>query len=602
MNALIKSSFIFNKIHNATNPKIKGIAFELPLVGLQELTRQYLMLPKEVRNISGIQIMNNISYYAQKSKMIGRNNKIQFKNKFVKQFVKLINLVHHINNENSLKKLDELLNNQDFFKGIIWTIKAEIDNNDNTDEKSLCEQLYILEELIVLLMEHLYSRNYSKNFLFQRITNIQSQHTDQSLAIVKILDSFSKLVSNSSDQTYDCVDMIINKINKSDIAYSFIKSHLLDLKASGVIKNILEVDKESHYSIKFYIYSVDNITVTNFLDQIVNKIQLFCKYLNISIDDNFTLKREGEIFLNGMKSTHTTLKLKYFDQFLSTNQFSNLNLIQKIEINKILESLDYPKNQNDMRHGFMSLWSIIEFLLIDSAEQQNKLEAIINNFEPYMALFYFRKTLKLFFRKLLYDIKIIYKEENENMLRGYLSEKLSSYDIDDTDDLFEMFIIYIFTNTSPNGSNLNKWVDFSCDSVDNNFLISQTIMLSNNIKNQLDQFKSNLKSDITQIYRLRNMLVHSGQNDKLILDNTINRLTYYVQTLINSISYSWIYSPDIVTLRELHELKRFDLKEYQKFLELFQTMRNREAKAINKIVHFSDAMVKMPKNSPLNKT
>lgn len=104
-----------------------------------------------------------------------------------------------------------------------------------------------------------------------------------------------------------------------------------------------------------------------------------------------------------------------------------------------------------------------------------------------------------------------------------------------------------------------------------------------------------IRNDIKQIYRLRNMLTHSGENDGKILDNTFYRLKYYVQTLLNAISYSWMYNKRIHTLSELHELKRFDSLQYKEYLKTLNKTKDDE-KWIN-LCDFKEAIVSYPKSS-----
>lgn len=171
--------------------------------------------------------------------------------------------------------------------------------------------------------------------------------------------------------------------------------------------------------------------------------------------------------------------------------------------------------------------------------------------------------------------------------------KLSSIDVDiSTLSLADKFTIFLFTKKIPIDK---KWNDFNVGNISEDYLIARTIPLINDVDKEIDQFEVMLKNDIKQIYRLRNMLTHSGLNDDKMLTNTFYRLKYYVQTLLNAISYSWKFNSNITSLSELHNLKRFDAIQYKTFIKTLNKG-NDETRWIN-LTDFKGALVSYPKSS-----
>ena len=392
------------------------------------------------------------------------------------------------------------------------------------------------------------------------------------------------------------VELSIDK-DKQITNYRFFHSYIEELLSKMYnekrITKYRKIDKFSKTVFYFTIYKLDKNYVHRKLEHIFGIYHLLKNRLDLG-NTRFNLFLEGDEFSFESPQSDSKMTIKHFDRFLIDSEYSVLPEIMKLEILKILEWTNYPNRTNDKKYAFMSLWSIMEFLLIDSVED-NKIDTINKNFVPYLSLFHFRKSIKLFFKEIIYQMNQDLKKSAEE-IEDFIDIKLTALDINILNlTIVDKFSIFLFTNHKNLKKPVDKWSDFTNENVNKDMLIAKTITLTQNINNDLNIFEDMLKNDIKQIYRLRNMLTHSGENDGKILDNTFYRLKYYAQTLLNAISYSWIHNKEIQTLAELHELKRFDALQFKKYIAEHKKEKG-EMHWIN-LYDFKDALVRIPKSS-----
>lgn len=590
----VKAIYISNQILNSINPHIKGVGFHFPLIGLHELTRQYFSLPNEIKFLAGPQIIETIKEHIKKTKVITSVKEEIIIDRGVKKYSVNLSFVKEIGSEHAIQRLHNILHDVDFFKGIIRSIKRVLKIDHYKLE--MCYRLF--DELLVLLIEYLYSRGHSKEALYTKVSNILSQNKSKHFeATNKILDHLMSIGSEEFKKLEKVdIELTIKKtkhISNYKFFHSFLEDQLLDMYRSNRITDYSKNDHFSNIDYFFSIYKIDKEYINNTITKIVEKCDLLTKRLDMR-GINFKIYLKGKEFQPYMSSTDEKMRIKYFDQFLMNAQFSNLSDITKLEILKILEWTNYPSKTIDKKYAFMSLWSIMEFLLIDSADD-NKIDTINKNFVPYMSLFHFRKSIKLFFKDIIYQMdkepKIASKEVEQ-----FLDNKLNLANLDISKfTIVDKFTIFLFSKHDKLKKVEDKWLGFTNRNVSQEYLISKTLTLTHEINKKLEHFESMIRNDIKQIYRLRNMLTHSGENDGKILDNTFYRLKYYVQTLLNAISYSWMYNKRIHTLSELHELKRFDSLQYKEYLKTLNKTKDDE-KWIN-LCDFKEAIVSYPKSS-----
>lgn len=587
----IKCAYIINQIINSTNPHIKGVGFHFPLLGLHELTRQYFSLPNEIKFLAGPQIVESIKNHISKSKITSYVNDGIIIDKNIKEFSVNLSFIKEIGSELSLQRLHNTLYSEDFFKGIIRTLKKLL-KDENYDLK-MCYKLF--DELLLLLIEYLFIRGHSKESLYAKFNNIISQNQKNSYdAAIKILDHLMTIGTKplSSMEKLD-VKIIINKqksFSNYRFLHSFIERHLTDLFKENRISKYVKSDTYFNTEYHFIIYKIDKEYVDKTLAKFLEAYDLLKHRFDFP-ENHLILYLENKVFTVPNPKEDSKIKVKYFERFLLECNFIDLSDMMNLEILKALEWTSFPEKTTDKKYAFMSLWSIMEFLLIDSVDD-NKIDTICKNFIPYMSLFHYRKSIKLFFKDIIYQMNMDLKEAAKK-IENFLDIKLSSIDVDiSTLSLADKFTIFLFTKKIPIDK---KWNDFNVGNISEDYLIARTIPLINDVDKEIDQFEVMLKNDIKQIYRLRNMLTHSGLNDDKMLTNTFYRLKYYVQTLLNAISYSWKFNSNITSLSELHNLKRFDAIQYKTFIKTLNKG-NDETRWIN-LTDFKGALVSYPKSS-----
>lgn len=207
-----------------------------------------------------------------------------------------------------------------------------------------------------------------------------------------------------------------------------------------------------------------------------------------------------------------------------------------------------------------------------------------------MGLFYFRKSIKTFFKRLIYyykyDIKI-----SKNELMVHVKDTIESKYKDKYSDIADGFFYFIYDKDFK-----DKWwnaIEFEkCSKIYINY---ETLKLHNQLHKPnpcYDKFEILVKNDLKQMYRLRNMSAHSGILDNKMLINTFDRLKYYVETLLNSISYVWLeQSQNGETIFDINDLKRVDWEDYKK-------NKNFGVRDINNAIQYVNykGLVKIPPN------
>src|SRR5699024_1527248 len=120
----------------------------------------------------------------------------------------------------------------------------------------------ILDELLVLLIEFLYSRGHSKEALYAKVNNIISQNKDNSFhAANKILDHLMLIGTEAFDSMEEMnVKLVITKessFSNYKFIHSFLEDHLHYLidrnRISAYDKNDNDLNTEYHFAI----YKID---------------------------------------------------------------------------------------------------------------------------------------------------------------------------------------------------------------------------------------------------------------------------------------------------------------------------------------------------------
>ncbi|MEO2211031.1 hypothetical protein ABGV40_09200 [Paenibacillus amylolyticus] len=567
---LERTDYTTGKLLELTNPH-KEIEFTdyVSVSGLLELARQYSTMPESIKELSASGIKESISQILEKHSRL-LNYKEQIPIKELKNLLRCMYLVKKIKNDKYHTQLFEILSSCNTCIGILRSIKY-ITKNGIGDEKN--EKLYeVLDDLIFLLIEFLDYRGHSISLIHRSCKQMISNSPSSLNSLDQIID-YLRRIGTKEINTLDTVKCTLS------ISFPKILENSIINFCDRLFYSLLEEKKISTLSIQ-------NSQSTN---DLVNKLDI--NYGVFNIDENYvdrinkflysqitSFKRRTKpfffnvkIYRKGIKTSSLLvepngklrtdpLKVKHFDTFWEVSDFQTLNSDLYSEIFRLNDWVDLIDNSSEQKASFNLLWSTMEFLLIDSVHV-DKIKSISINFVPYMGLFYFRKVLKTFFKKL---VGYYHKDQrvSQEFLVDWITKSVDKVNLR-YDTVADAFCLFIFHKSFRN----KWWDDCTFQNVSSSFLTIQTKKLCDQLINPspaLESFEKVLDNDLKQIYRLRNMITHSGITDSKILDNTYDRLKYYVETLINAISYSWIYqSNQFSTVFDLSDLKRVDWADYR---------------------------------------
>ena len=589
----LKASYLNSQITKSVNPKLKGVGFHLPVVGINELLRQYHSLPTPIKLLAEPQILANIKDIIRDSKLKKLPNHIVIRDKYVNEYIKIITIINEIGNHRYLERLNSHLTSLEFVKGLKREIKKIISN----DEIKLESCYTVLDEMLLFVLEFLYHTGYTKQLLYTKVQNILSQEENEINATVKILEHFINLCERKNNKSSEISIKISRSLGEeiTNSITSLLKMYINNFENKHTIKGISskKLNKSTTLiNISIITCDIENTTLIatklqKYLWDLLNHLNIKRTYLRVLVGNKQLPENSFAV---------ESFNIKYFSQFIKTCNTEKLSDSQKFFIEKIVEWTNFPINDSNKIYGFLSLWSILEFLLVESTEE-NKIDTIVKNFKPYLAIFYFRKNIKDFLLDVIFRLnKRNSQEESINKLEAYIDSKISPHITNLTDyNLIEKFTMFIFMKNGTLKSPETKWSDFKGElKEDYVFILAKfTVLIDEKPQDQLQKFEKIIEKDLRQMYRLRNMLTHSGEIDDYILENTFYRLRYYVQTLVNSISYNWLIK-DSYDIYEIHELKKVDYSQFFALSNKIPNIIKGDATQATKLCVFNNSFLKYP--------
>ena len=603
----VKTSYFIKKIINMVNVKGNGIVFDFTVGGLLELSRQFIEMPNEIKKLSAPKLITSICNYIDTSSFTNANNADLIINKYVRQLEVRMRLLRQTKEGSHIPSLFNLLSKKEFALGCIKNIDKLINNSEQelTQLKEL--EFKFITELTHFLIDYLIYIGYSREELFSTLNNFYIMYTREEIELDKC---YSKIKSTLLDKVSSSIENLEVKqysirIKKEELdnhskhkVLSYFGKILNELIEENRLKEYTYRETTSNMILDLYVYVLDRISTNNLLKFIVGKFETLKRRVKF-IPENLTIQiRSGNKKVNIEESKSTNkLNLKYFDELWNKSNWKKTPSSVYKEILRIDEWVNIIEESNEKRLSFLTLWSTLEFILIGDREG-DKRQILYENFIPYMGLYFFRKNLKVLFRNIAKDRIMSSPEEFEQSckeIRDFILSKLpntNSIKINE-ETVANKFLIFLIANTFD-----KRWEGFNFGEAIDYYYIAESELLISDLNTQIEFFEKIIEIDIDQMYRLRNMLTHGGLNDKKILDNTYNRLQYYVQTLINSISYTWINSPDSISnLEELHHLKKYDYDHYKKRIKKITQNRN-NYKGWLKLVELGadEFFVSVPKN------
>ncbi|MCY9669574.1 hypothetical protein M5X11_32420 [Paenibacillus alginolyticus] len=565
-----------------------------PICGLLELSRQFVSMPPGVRELSSEYIKGSIIQIIEHSSLLFKSSN-QIPIKEMKSLFTALTLVKELKTTSYIPNLYEVLSNYNCYIGLIKTLQYVLNKGISGTSKEVDEYV-LIDELICLIIEYLEHRGNTIAEVYAICNNWFRQDHDNPNEVLKKIIGHLKEISNPNNNKLATVRCSIavdtTSVNLKNIN-SFIRKIISLYEEKNRVTNVRTRKSDNKITIYFNLSKLDGLYVDKVLTDIFEKLRTFKERTKENIQ--FAIKKGGKDFQLNAKKVVENIGIKHFDNLWKTTDYIDVNGYVFDEMFRLNEWIQILNRSHDRRTSFLVLWSIMEFMMVHSVHD-NKIDSVCRNFIPYMGLFYFRKISKTFFKRLI----SMHSEDNKRsskIITEHISSKLISSGIDIKHmTVADQSCILLFYKQFK-----GKWWDgISFSFASSEFVNRQTSItysLVENASKSLNQLENILNNDIKQMYRLRNMLSHSGVNDSKILDNTYVRLKYYVETIVNAISYTWLHdSKNPKTLIEINDFKRVDYNLYKSNLSSVLQITNSQGKPLEllKLMRFKGTMAIPP--------
>lgn len=547
-----------------------GIIFDSSVTNLHELCRQYKIMPLAIQELAQPKLLECIYKYIDTSSFKKSKEKGLIYDKFVRKLEKAMDVFHDTKQSKCIDAIYNLIIDIDLIKGSMKNLKKLVRINSNemaelTKEDML--EFQFISELTELVISYLIHKGYSYTSLYGNFKNYYSRYLKGEISLD---DCFSGIyayierlvflqIENYPKAKYS-IRIKISELHGNSVDLSKIVNRIVKDEKSleaKIIQFSIRETKTSHI-VSLSIYNIDVESTKDILSYIVGKLETYFHQITKRNAKVYVYEGLKKIDINSQKKVGN-LNLKYFNKLWKEIGWEELSTENYSSIWRIAEWNNILVDHRDNRVLFTSLWSALEFILIGDSKGEKK-QLVYDRLIPYMGLFYFRKSFKVSFKNLAKSRIEFTREDLQNSydeLSNFISQKVNLLPNANTlekETKANTYLYYLL-----NSSFTTRWTGFDFKNADPIYHMLESEMLLMNLKERIRQFETVVHNDLDQIYRLRNMLTHSGVNDKVVLNSTIYRLSYYVQTIINSISYTWIQDSWLVPdLAHLHDLKNQD--------------------------------------------
>lgn len=550
----------------------------LPICGFLELSRQYVSMPPGVRELSAEYIKGSIVQNIEHSSLLFKYS-AHIPIKEIKPLVTALTLIKELKTIRYIPNLYDVLSDYNSYIGLIRTVKYVLDKGISGAGKDI-DEYSLIDELISLIVEYLEHRGNSITEVYAICNNwFRQDPMNTEKVFGQIITHLRNIGNPNNDKliTVRCSLTLISANLSSSNINSFVRKIIKQYEEQNKISSVSSRRNGDKLTFYFSLIRLDGLYIDRVLGDISERVTAYKERTKEQLQFKIMKDRRPYELINNRQTE--TYRIKHFDNLWKTTDFTNVNDYVCDEMFRLNEWIEILNQSNDKRTSFLILWSIIEFMMVHSIDE-NKIESVCRNFTPYMGLFYFRKVSKTFFKKMI----ALHSENNRESSRiiiSHISSNLNTLNIDISKlSVADQSCLFLFYKEFK-----DKWWDnvtFSYAS--NEFINRQTNRTYNLVQNaskSLSQLEHILNNDIKQMYRLRNMLTHSGVNDSKILDSTYIRLKYYVETIINAISYSWLHdSTKPKTLIEINDHKRVDYNLFKSNLKSILSTANNHNKPL----------------------
>lgn len=310
---------------------------------------------------------------------------------------------------------------------------------------------------------------------------------------------------------------------KSEQVYAMVKTNAMD-RYSALNKSYLKLVN---------IVKLNCIYKPNYNPLIRNQVLVYCNH------GCWMRNNESKLLNIGMENNLFSFINKYIGK--NKDEYNN-NTLEAVR-----KALHWVRvaNESPLESKFLSFWTALESLL--TSYSNSKLSSILEYVPAFIGVYYPRR--------LVLEIWFALEKYISNMPEKYYKELEIHYD-----EKYEFDII-----------SFCKLIMDECENFIENYESSDFVVrklrwlqgsLNNNrlLLRKIKKIDIQVQNDMRRLYRLRNLLVHQAHIGEVDLSYMTKRVIFYLEVILNNISYALDQNPSHSLLELLISRKRtYDL-------------------------------------------
>ncbi|WP_418124027.1 hypothetical protein ACNFU2_05275 [Chryseobacterium sp. PTM-20240506] len=410
------------------------------------------------------------------------------------------------------------------------------------------EKIYSLTKLLIT---ELINYGYSPEYIYY-ITN-------------KFFFNYSTTITiNNPDIFFNFFDFkkknysIIYKVNKlfkefDDVAEVLgfkIQTTYKNNKLKGQELNFINSKLKTQYFVVFNIQAIDDKEARTESEHVILKLgNMFSFYHHKEAPEiselAIVINKTDKYSILMDKPTKSIIKKSDVNPFIATqkvkNIFEDLNLLDKTihRLTRVIDLHSIALSSKEIENKLLSLWTAVETLIPKDIEcGKDRIIQIIDAIIPFQIYGYIKKLLD----QAGNDFKHFDRRKSIQTIRSVVKN--------DETNKFEILAAFIMTKENATIRETAK------NSIQNNpllqyrlFSLNKTLNNSKSILKLLEDHKLKVEWQIRRIYRVRNLIVHSGKKPSYV-NLLVEHLHNYFDDMLNYIIDKGISEKRITTINE----------------------------------------------------
>lgn len=416
----------------------------------------------------------------------------------------------------SLRYFDSLMSQKRYFS---WCCKLIKDYAANPKAKD------IMEELVCCFLPELIYYGYSAEYIYYIvILKFFVSETDAITTLNSFFDTFN--FKKSSYNVYigishnvmdlrSCIEKRFNATFEDDGQFS---KYRMKNKKNGIVKfnNIESMDRNRAMDSAYYKLSL------------VLEMKKLLSHSNALKVENkgmvFDVEKETYSFTEIHKKNFNVIREKY-DNFPQTVDSILVNIVRNAKdyrsIKKIIELHNSALSINDLRSGFLGLWSILE-VACQASSRSSKMDRILEVIMPVIKKDYLKGTME-YLEKLIKD--------NSAETYKHILEKVAGDS--DTQKITKCVFLPEYQELRNDVYSRLELFPVIRNRI---YKINQTYADSKKLCCMMEEYSQKVKWNLYRMYRARNSIVHSGEAPE-----NLKSLGEHLHIYVDSIFYEILY-------------------------------------------------------------